>query len=383
MEEKRYCINCGTENKIHDKVCCSCNEDLHQEESLFVDFLIERTKDKFKGSIQDSIYDTIMNFLLSHLYGTVLTVSIVSYAVVSSGIEVVNAINNNYIEKVNHPPIILEDENNPDILNESEIVSDVVSDYVSLFKDYNTNVNLIKSMEATSGTYSTNLAYDFEMIKDPYISYGLQISEPMIDSEFPQGQIAETLYNNDIHYAQVYMEISQVINGNSENIGVYLFTLAKENEDWLVVEADKIGSIQITTMEDFAYSAVNSYRYCGIFPDYETYTDAQYNQLISYRLPNSYGYSTSYEFTLDHYMPGANGCLNYSLVTSGINPSQPKSNIGSRLNSNGIPFFEYILTEDSHGPDGYIGKRTWLIVVGYFDSNWYIVEDKLLSEEKG
>ncbi len=372
MKEKKYCIYCGSENDIENQTCSKCNEDLNPKENLFVEFLISKTKDKFKGSIQDSVYDAIMNFLYSHLYGALITVSVVSYAVVSTGaVDVISKVYSNHIEIVEHAPNVNENNNE---LDESQVVLNLVEDYVESFKNSTGNGN----MEANSGNYETNLAYDFESIKDPYMVYNYQYYPPNINSEFPTGTIAENLYANQIHYAQVFMGIS---NGFNENIGTYVFTLVKENDNWLIVEADKVGTVEIITMEEYAYNKANNYRSYGTFTNYETYTDAQYQEFIAHRLPSSYGYNTSHEFKIDRFMPEASGCLNYTLDSSGISPSNPQSNIGPKLLSDGIMFVEYVLTEDNYGPNGYMGIQKWLIVVGYFDSEWYVVEDRYLGEE--
>ena len=373
MEEKKYCINCGTANELDDKFCCKCNEDLNQEENLFVDFLIDKTKDKFKGSIQDSIYDTIMNFLMSHLYGTVMTVSIVSYALVSSGVDVIGAVNSSHIENVNHPPIIIDDENINNVLDETEVVQNLVIDYVESFKNSTGNVNI----EANSGVYDTNLVYDFETLKDPNMIYKFQYYTN-VNTDNPTGQIAENLYNNNLYYAQTFMDITNEFN---EIIGTYVFTLVKDNDNWYIVEADKIGVIEIVTMEDYALAKANIYRSYAVFKGYETYTDEQYQEFVSNRLPSSYGYSTSYEFGIDRFESGANGCLNSTFDSSGLSPSNPSSNIGPRLLSDNIPFVEFVLSEEVWGTEGYMHHRMWLIVVGYFDGTWYVVEDKFLRDE--
>lgn len=78
MEKKKYCTFCGAENKAEDLLCYRCQENLNAEDELLKDFLIERTKDKLKGNLDDSLRDIIMNFLKSHLYGMVFTISLVA-----------------------------------------------------------------------------------------------------------------------------------------------------------------------------------------------------------------------------------------------------------------------------------------------------------------
>jgi len=82
--EKKYCIYCGTENSWQAKFCTHCGKEMNPQENLLIDFLVKRTKDKFKGSAEDSLYEALKNFLLSHLYGVMLTVSFVSALAVTS-----------------------------------------------------------------------------------------------------------------------------------------------------------------------------------------------------------------------------------------------------------------------------------------------------------
>ena len=58
---------------------------MNPKENLLIDFLLKRTKDKFRGSAEDSLYEVVKNFLLSHLYGVALTVSFVSALVTTAG----------------------------------------------------------------------------------------------------------------------------------------------------------------------------------------------------------------------------------------------------------------------------------------------------------
>lgn len=82
--EKRYCIYCGRQNTPETKTCVRCGKDMNPKENLLADFLIKRTKDELKGSAEDSIYEIIKNFLLSHLYGVALTISFVSAVAVTA-----------------------------------------------------------------------------------------------------------------------------------------------------------------------------------------------------------------------------------------------------------------------------------------------------------
>lgn len=84
METKKYCTFCGAENRQEDLLCSHCQQPLNYEDELLKEFLIERTKDKLKGDLDDSLREIIMNFLKSHLYGIIFTITLVTAISVSS-----------------------------------------------------------------------------------------------------------------------------------------------------------------------------------------------------------------------------------------------------------------------------------------------------------
>ena len=94
--ENIYCLYCGAENINTDTQCKKCKKDLHSKNEPFKDFLYRHIKDDLKSNVEDSIFSYLKNFIISHLYGTAMTISILftitsiiispksSYKVVSS-----------------------------------------------------------------------------------------------------------------------------------------------------------------------------------------------------------------------------------------------------------------------------------------------------------
>lgn len=94
--ETIYCIFCGTENISTDIKCKKCKKDLHPKNEPLKDFLYRHIKDDLKDKVEDNIFSYLKNFIISHLYGVAMTISIVftvtaiiissksSYKVVSS-----------------------------------------------------------------------------------------------------------------------------------------------------------------------------------------------------------------------------------------------------------------------------------------------------------
>ena len=83
--EQRFCINCGAEitGQTASRVCPACGKDPDPEEHLFREFLLEHTKSKLKSDIDSKLFDIIKNWLLSHLYGIVLSIAVIAAAAVT------------------------------------------------------------------------------------------------------------------------------------------------------------------------------------------------------------------------------------------------------------------------------------------------------------
>ncbi len=75
--ETIYCVFCGEENAATASQCKKCKKDLHPKNQLFKDFLYDHIKDDLKGKVKDSIFSYLKNFIISHLYGAAMTVSLV------------------------------------------------------------------------------------------------------------------------------------------------------------------------------------------------------------------------------------------------------------------------------------------------------------------
>ncbi|MDO4193281.1 MAG: hypothetical protein Q4D24_08265 [Erysipelotrichaceae bacterium] len=83
MNEKKYCIFCGAENSADVDTCCACGRTMHPEENLLKEYLYSKTKGKLQGKAEDSFLSVLKNWILSHLYGLVVTISIVTLATIT------------------------------------------------------------------------------------------------------------------------------------------------------------------------------------------------------------------------------------------------------------------------------------------------------------
>lgn len=103
-EEKIFCVYCGTENLLSSKKCSKCSKKLDPKNRPFRDYLREKVEDKLEGDVQDEMLAIMINFIKTHLYGSILTCSIIITAVSV----VTNIVNNgNEFKEVSERPTIV------------------------------------------------------------------------------------------------------------------------------------------------------------------------------------------------------------------------------------------------------------------------------------
>ena len=82
MQPKRarrrsFCVNCGALVRTSSPICRVCGREHDPKERLFRQFLLNHTRPALRGHVQDGLPSIFKNWLLSHLYGTVLVVAVV------------------------------------------------------------------------------------------------------------------------------------------------------------------------------------------------------------------------------------------------------------------------------------------------------------------
>lgn len=75
-----HCHHCGARIAEGDAVCAACGKKQQVRNRQLLDFLIAHTKDTITDKITDSIYEAVKNFMLSHLFGVVVSISLVAAA---------------------------------------------------------------------------------------------------------------------------------------------------------------------------------------------------------------------------------------------------------------------------------------------------------------
>lgn len=100
MAEERYCIYCGKKLETDTGKCPHCGRSTDLKDHLLREYLIRNTKEELQGSAEDKLYTVIKNWLLTHLFGMVVAVSLITVLVlrtVSAG-----SAQPSYIETVHH-----------------------------------------------------------------------------------------------------------------------------------------------------------------------------------------------------------------------------------------------------------------------------------------
>ena len=92
-----HCHRCGARIAEGDARCAACGKKQQVKNTSLLDFLIAHTKDDITGKLTDSLYEAIKNFLRSHLFGLVVSLSLVAAA----GVTVYAS--EPYIERVRPP----------------------------------------------------------------------------------------------------------------------------------------------------------------------------------------------------------------------------------------------------------------------------------------
>lgn len=212
MKNKIYCVFCGTENSVKDKRCKKCYRKLNPKERPIFDYIKSKVSDKYSGDLKDNVTSIIINFIKSHLYGTIFTCSVIISAVSI----VVNANVNNY-EKVKEKPVIT---NKYTYIGEGLTTSEIVDKYINAIKE--NDLKTIESLqlenfypevvEYVKGKKYTNESYG-------YFSDAFQISEhELVDRK--------SVFLSDNLYLNVYDSSELVVpNGNYGDYNFYRYVI--------------------------------------------------------------------------------------------------------------------------------------------------------------
>lgn len=80
---KCYCIHCMTVNDTHDKVCKKCGETLRPVDQQLKEFVYGETQSYIEDEIKGKFTDLLIQFIKSHIYGIVVSISVVTMVVIN------------------------------------------------------------------------------------------------------------------------------------------------------------------------------------------------------------------------------------------------------------------------------------------------------------
>ena len=77
MDNLKYCIYCGSPLPEGSAQCPKCGKVQEEKENLFKEYLWRHTKEKIRGDIDDSLFEIVKNWLMSHLFGVILLLTVI------------------------------------------------------------------------------------------------------------------------------------------------------------------------------------------------------------------------------------------------------------------------------------------------------------------
>ena len=265
MDNITYCVWCGGENPKDGRKCCRCGKSLTPKENLLKDFLVEHTKDKLKGDIEDGLFEALKNFLLSHLYSVIIGIAFVVTAVAA----VVSAVTpdpGEHIEQIFHAPATQD-------VSATQETTTAPAAYVLTQQDTDEIYTCLRAftdcMEYTgyvggddefllyiiSEELETAIGYDSytdmypDLVADDvyqfnYVEYGNLVMDEATWSTEPLTQNGKELVELGYTIATVYVDYSFYGKQTGMNTAPtvllgeprYLMTFTLENGKWLLVE---------------------------------------------------------------------------------------------------------------------------------------------------
>lgn len=130
MKNKKYCVYCGTVHSTLDKRCKKCLRSLDPKNQPVKEYLLKQGY----GEIEDTALTFLKHYIKSHLYGLLLTCSVI----LTGASFITHAISNDtsYIHPVTERPSILAHDTG-DNHNENESFFDVALSYVDALQKGN------------------------------------------------------------------------------------------------------------------------------------------------------------------------------------------------------------------------------------------------------
>jgi len=366
-EKKNYCIFCGAKCLEEDITCSKCGQSLDAKENLLIEFLVDHSKDKFKGDMSDSIVEAIINFIKSHLYGFILTISIVSVLVVNT------VAKDAYIKNVTNEPgqntVVLSE----NYSNEQLAVKEAVDSYFYYARNVDGLENAAQELEnymspiiqvpitSEFSVTSTHDVKEIENIKDA--EYVYSILDPNCLSA--PTTVSEKFFNDGHTIAEVVLYETLTI-GSEEKEDFFLLTLMEENGKWTVNEAISLSDDPKDAMyiEDYLYFKAEEY--FAILMREDLSAEDKASMMDRYLLPEKYNYDSTFEINTNEEAYYVTYEVKQLIVQ--------KTSLTSQLEKDGYNIAQGIVMKNTVDENNVEKEEAYTITFANIDGMWYIAE---------
>ncbi len=407
--DKKYCIYCGAQNSGQAKFCVRCGKDLNPKENQLIDFLLKRTKDKFKGSAEDSLYEALKNFLLSHLYGTALTISFISAVALTAfaGDSHITEMNSREME-VYLAAMGSGYEQNINNSGQEEYPQEYNSAVHALISSYELEALSTQMRDASGNPVTPNP--DKYRLPASYGYNGVHQLSTNLDAELEGTNQHGTKHRTEFNPYSHQTDIARRLTADGYTVGECLVETHFEDSDggvvtsysyivvavlvdgqWLVAE----DRLLLTENIDLPQNEENSQQTADL-PEItdvdisEVYEAANYYTEIvfngGFALPEDLGYDVQSQLdytrnTPFHPSEERHSETLYDIVTATDEFSNPISPV---LRSDGYTVAEYVATQsiyDINNDYRKLAERKYCITCVEIDGEWYVAEDTVLYSE--
>lgn len=165
-EKMFFCSNCGERHKPKEKICKKCQRKLPVRSRLLYNYLKDGLIDEVQDKVEENIISLIVNFIKSHLYGTVLTFSIIATTTAIIATEVAES--TRYEEVKTKPQVSITQKLEP--AADYTVLSNVEKEYFKMLETKNTEQKEFLFRDDVVASYAPNITH--QVLNDRDILYG-------------------------------------------------------------------------------------------------------------------------------------------------------------------------------------------------------------------
>ena len=141
--KKIHCIYCNALNKEEDKKCIKCDNYLHEIDQYYLKLL----RGEIEGKIKDNIFAFLVSLVKQHIYGVVLTLTVVA------------GVTTNVIARMDNAPTVNNITNTSSVeVSERQIVND---DYIAAQFSTEQLINIVSTLDQKDYDTYNKLSYDY------------------------------------------------------------------------------------------------------------------------------------------------------------------------------------------------------------------------------